>query len=85
MTTSEASYIIKNYEDKYVNEWNQTRYIAYAVIQSQSTKSLTPQDIMKFNWEIEKEELAKLHHKSKEELIKHSLEMEKKLNQSNGR
>jgi len=82
MNINEVTYIIKKHEDDFIDRWNQTRYIAYSVIQSQSSTSLTPQDILKFPWEKKPEEI-KIPVKSKEELIKHSLEMEKKLNQNN--
>lgn len=79
---NEASYIIKKSEDDFIDRWNQTRYIVYAVVQSQSTKKLSIKDVLEFPWEKNpQEELPKV---SKEELIKHALEMEKKLNNTNG-
>lgn len=80
MTPKEASYIIKNVEDKYVNEWNQTRFIAYIVMQSQSTKKLTPTDILRFPWETDEVEKTTLTKETKEKLKQHALEMEKKIN-----
>lgn len=86
MTLQEASYIIKKNEDEYIDRWNQTRYIAYAIIQSQSTKALTPTDIIEFPWEREfkpvksKEEIES----ERQKLIQYALDQEKKLN-SNGR
>lgn len=75
----EASYIIKKSEDDFVDKWDQTRYIAYAIIQSQSTKKLTPSDILTFPWE-KKDSGESPPVKSKEDLIKHALDMENKLN-----
>ena len=31
--------------------WEQTRYICYTTVQSQSTKKLKPEDIMNFTWD----------------------------------
>ena len=83
MTSNEASYIIKKSEDDFIDKWNRTRYIVYSVIQSQSTTSLQPTDVLKFPWEDNESPI--LPSKTKEELIKHGLEMEKKLNINNGR
>ena len=84
MTMKEASYIIKKNEEDYINNWNQTRYICYSIIQSQSTTSLLPTDVLKFPWDETKNEIQeKIPIKSKEELIAHSLEMEKKINSQN--
>ena len=74
----EASYIIKNKEDDFVNGWNQTRYICYSIIQSQSTEKLKPSDIMKFPWEDHDEIIIPT--KSKQELIDYALEQEKIMN-----
>jgi len=76
----EASYIIKKNEDDFINNWNQTRYIVYSVFQSQSTKHLTLEDVLKFPWEKEEEEEPKIKGRSKEELIKYAKEMEKIVN-----
>lgn len=32
-------------------QWEQTRYQCYTTFQSQSSKKLTPQDIMSFTWD----------------------------------
>lgn len=52
----------------------------YSVIQSQSTKKIDPLDVMKFPWEKEKEEKTIVTKEQREELIKKSKEIEKKLN-----
>lgn len=82
MSFSEASYIIKKSEEKYMNDWNQTRFICYSVLQSQSTKTITPTEVLTFPWEKKPEESVNLPVKSKEELIKHALEMQKQLNEN---
>lgn len=78
---NEASYIIKKHEEEFINQWNQTRYIVYSIIQSQSTKLLTPTDILKFPWE--EKEVENLPVKSKRDLIQYAKEMEKILNKNN--
>ncbi len=76
---SEAFYIIKRSDDEYKNKWDQTRYIVYSIIQSQSTKSLIPQDVLKFPWD----EKIIVPTKSKAELLKHAKEMESMINDAN--
>lgn len=75
---NEASYIIKKSEDEFVDKWSQTRYIAYAIIQSQSTKKLKPTDILEFPWE--KSPTTTMTTLSKEDLVKHAQQMEKIMN-----
>lgn len=38
---------------EYTNKqnWEQTRFLSYITAQSQSTKKLNPQDILKFSWD----------------------------------
>lgn len=76
---NEASYVIKKTEDDFVDKWSQTRYIAYAIIQSQSTKKLKPTDILEFPWE-KKPSTTIMTTLSKEELVKHAQQMEKIIN-----
>lgn len=80
---NEASYVIKKTEDDFVDKWSQTRYIAYAIIQSQSTKKLKPTDILEFPWE-KKPSTTTMTTLSKEELVKHAQQMEKIINKKNG-
>ena len=35
--------------------WEQTRYICYTTVQSQSTKKLSKEDIMNFTWDKQEE------------------------------
>ena len=80
---TEAISIIKKEEEEFIDRWNQTRMIMYAVFQSQSTKKLKPTDILKLPWEkdFNKEELSDEEKKlRKERLQKMALEIEKKLN-----
>lgn len=82
MSVNEASYIIKKSEENYMNDWNKTRYIMYSVLQSQSTTIITPSDVLEFPWEKKKEEISNLPVKTRDELIKHALEMQNKLNEN---
>lgn len=42
--------------NRYKNQWEQVRFITYVQAQTQSDKKLTPQDIIRFNWEQEEVE-----------------------------
>lgn len=81
MMPDEASSLIKRKEEDFIDKWNQTRYIVYSVIQSQSTNELNPQDILKFPWE--KEDIVETKTKTKEELLIHAKQMELVLNKNN--
>lgn len=58
-------------------QWEQSRYICYTTIQSQSTKKLKPEDIMSFKWDkveeknttVTKEEKERLTEKAKKIMI----------------
>jgi len=80
MQIDEVEALIKRKEEDYINGWNQTRYIVYSVIQSQSTKSLSPTDVLEFPWE--KIDTPSVNTKSKEELLQHALDMEKIINKN---
>jgi hypothetical protein len=43
-----------NYYRKFQNQWEMTRFIAYITAQCQSTKRLSPDEIMKFPWSGQK-------------------------------
>jgi len=85
MQRDELSAIIKRSEDEYINKWNQTRFIAYSVIQSQSTEEVSIEDIMKFPWEETVDIKNVDTEENRERLKAHALEMQKKLNIKNGK
>lgn len=47
----ELELILSNYSYHYRNNWEMTRNISYIIAQTNSTKKLKPQDIMKFDWD----------------------------------
>jgi hypothetical protein len=53
LTFFEIEAIIDAEYEKFKDQWEQTRFIAYIMAQTQSTKSLKPQDILKFAWDGE--------------------------------
>jgi len=55
MTWREFNALQKYYNNKNREDWERLRLIGYWIIQSQSTKALTPQDIIRFEWEKEEE------------------------------
>lgn len=50
------------------NEWERSRYAIYSNIQINSKKKLKPTDIMKFEWDDEKEESGEKQTISKEDI-----------------
>lgn len=56
MQSYELDAIINGIENKQRPSWEQTRMIMYMIAQCNSTKSLNPIDILKFNWDEVKEE-----------------------------
>lgn len=49
----EVQSLVENIEYTEYGDWNRTRFLAYCNIQSNSTKRISPQDIIKFPWEKE--------------------------------
>ena len=75
----ELENIISELENVDKNAWERTRTLCYLIAQTNSTKRLKPQDIMKFPWETEKEqkeiERQKSTIKLKKEITKEEIEM----------
>lgn len=63
----EINLLMKNYWRKEKEKWNQTRFISYCILQSQSTKKLKMKDIITFPWDEEDKEKEK-HIASTEEI-----------------
>jgi hypothetical protein len=59
MEASEIGLILEAYEDEFKNNWEQTRAIVHAVISSQSSKPVSPEEVLKFNWDNESTKSAK--------------------------
>lgn len=61
MSFYELSVIAENLQYKDRSNWEQTRLLSYIFAQANSTKKLTPTDILKFSWDKEesKKEIRK--------------------------
>jgi len=49
----ELDIYIKKYNQLERSNWEQTRFIAYIIAQCNSKKKLKPDDILKFDWDID--------------------------------
>lgn len=61
MEEYEIEPIIQNLEYYERPEWERTRFLAYCNIQSNSTKRISPQDIIKFPWEKESDNTEEIN------------------------
>ena len=72
MQMYELEPLINNLHKKDRNSWEQARMISYIIAQTNSTKQLSPTDIMKFDWDeakekdtsISKDDIARLQAKA---------------------
>ena len=55
MTFSEAAAFLRGLQRKEKEEWEKVRRIAYYIVQVNSTKEWTPQEVMPFVWDEKKE------------------------------
>jgi hypothetical protein len=53
MSPFELDAILTQYFNIYKNHWEQTRFISYITASCFASKQLTPQDIIKFSWDVE--------------------------------
>lgn len=51
MTIHEVNVFLEGYNKRNRTSWEQTRIIAYSIIQTNSTKRLSPSDILSFDWD----------------------------------
>lgn len=56
MQMYELSPILRSFHKRNKESWEQSRFIAYVVAQTNSTKQLSLTDIMKFDWDESKKE-----------------------------
>lgn len=54
MTPYEMEHFIKGREEAKREEWERTRMIVYAIVQSQSRTRLNPRDVWPFEWDKER-------------------------------
>lgn len=79
----ELQILLDSLEYTYLNEWEQTRIISYVIAQTHSTKHIKPSDIIKFEWDKEKEKDTKMTKKDVKRLkekMNHIIELNKKQN-----
>ena len=55
MQMYEVKAVLENLQHKNKTGWEQARMISYIIAQTNSTKQLSPTDIMKFDWDEAKE------------------------------
>ena len=55
MTLPEADAFLEGWEERRREQWERVRSVCHAVIQSQSTKPLDPEDVMRFPWDNDRD------------------------------
>ena len=80
MEIFELEAIIKQYENKFKENWHQTRIIAHSIYNYQATKPIEYTDVLKFPWDNQEEEDIEIDEINLDELRKYAIEMENKLN-----
>lgn len=58
MEPYEINAALEGLQCKNRESWEQTRMVCYMLAQTNSTKKLTPSDVLKFPWDAEAEELV---------------------------
>lgn len=58
MQSYEVESILDGFEYKQRTAWEQSRMISYVTAQCNSSKKLKPQDIIRFPWDDEKDEVV---------------------------
>ena len=53
MTFPEIESLISAYEDEFRDGWEKTRTISHAIISSQSSKPISPEEVLKFDWDTD--------------------------------
>lgn len=81
MQLYELEVILDNLHLKHKQNWEQTRLLAYIQAQSNSTKKINITDVVKFSWDVEKNEMIDIMtDEDKDRLKKKSNEIIKELN-----
>ena len=81
MQLYELEVILDNLQLRHKQNWEQTRLLAYIIAQSNSTKKINITDVIKFNWDNEKNETIDIMtDEDKDRLRKKSAEIIKELN-----
>lgn len=74
MEEFEVQSIIENLEYYERPEWERTRFLAYCGVQSNSTKRISPQDLISFPWEKESDNTDQINGNSNEPLSKEDIQ-----------
>lgn len=74
MEEYEVQSIIENLEYNERGDWERTRFLAYCNLQKSSSKRLSPQDLITFQWENEESSTDQINGNSNEPLSKEDLE-----------
>lgn len=64
MSFDELENIVNEYNKKFINDWEQTRFLSYVNVLIGGSKIKSPKDLIKFSWEQDDE----IVDQSKEEL-----------------
>lgn len=67
MQMYEVKAVLENLQHKNKTGWEQARMISYIIAQTNSTKQLSPTDIMKFDWDEAKEKDTSI---SKDDIVR---------------
>lgn len=77
--TYEIEALIENLWMKDKTSWEQTRTVGYITAQCQSTKKISPQDMMPFPWESDGQS-EEITDDERKDILKEMKDMENKLN-----
>ena len=79
MQSYEIECLIENMWMKDKTSWEQTRTVGYITAQCQSTKKISPQDMMPFPWESDGQ-TEEITDDERKDILKEMKDMENKLN-----
>lgn len=71
MTLNECAAYLRGMQNKEQSAWEQTRMLMYAIVQVNSSKDLSPKDVLPFPWdddaieELDEESINKLRERAK--------------------
>lgn len=79
MEQYEIAPLILNLHKKNKESWEQTRMLGFIIAQTQSTKKIKPEDIIKFPWDNEESHITSVSNEDKERLIQKANQIKQKL------
>lgn len=72
---------VKRQEEALRTSWEQTRYVAFCVVATQTDKIKSPQDLLPFSWDVKKR-VKKVSEKSLSEIAASHLEYLQKMSKN---